>query len=467
MPKDGSLLHGHKRVPDTEDHENSEHHKIGMLGCSVVGSRGIDQEGLPMPDLPVNLLRGHRNDQKNSLVSGNSKGFKLADHENIPRFGNSATDHKEGLEGSPCVGSPKTGHRGDQEDSQKFMNAGVLKDGSLGDQESSPGGGDLRGVRTQDHEGSPRITRCDHIGIVESDSEEFIGDDSLGHYEIYVVSPQLKEGLGVALIDTGSQISLIKESSLIKCSKETGENLHITGITGKQMKVKGKMKIRIENALEPVEQACYVVDSLPRKLDIILGQDWLDSAGYGFQRKTPVIIPPYSEQIVKCKTTEKGVRFIEHQITQPGLICASSLVNCENYEFPCLMINLTEEPICMIAEPKLEKPPTMIHKRECGNQINKMKRLQLLNENLRLDHINEGSSEIRNICEEYVDIFKLPGDSLTATTAAEHTIPTPTIPQGRAITLKNYRLPIAQQEEIKRQVTQMLKDEVITHSNSG
>jgi hypothetical protein len=68
-----------------------------------------------------------------------------------------------------------------------------------------------------------------------------------------------------------------------------------------------------------------------------------------------------------------------------------------------------------------------------------MKRLQLLNENLRLDHIIEGACD-RKICEEYVDIFKLHGDSLTATTAAEHTIPTPTIPKGRAITLKNYRI---------------------------
>jgi hypothetical protein len=63
--------------------------------------------------------------------------------------------------------------------------------------------------------------------------------------------------------------------------------------------------------------------------------------------------------------------------------------------------------------------------------------------------------------------FKLPGDTLTATTAAEHTIPTPTIPKGRAITFKNYRLPEAQQQETKRQVTQMLEDDVITPSSSG
>ncbi|PNF18384.1 hypothetical protein B7P43_G12483 [Cryptotermes secundus] len=292
-------------------------------------------------------------------------------------------------------------------------------------------------------------------------------DDLLGHYEVYVVSRELKGELGVALLDTGSQVSLVKESSLIKFSKEKDKNLRICGVTGKQMEIKGKVKLRIENTLEPLYQICYVVDSLPRNLDIILGQDWLDNAGYGFQKKTPVIIPPYSEQVIKCKTLEKGVRFIEHQILQPGLICAASLVNCETFEFPCLVMNLTDKPICMTADPKLEKPPTMLHRQNFKNQTNRIKRLQLLKENLRLDHITEGASDIRKICEEYVDIFKLPGDSLTATSAAEHTIPTPTIPKGKAITLRNYRLPEAQQQEIKRQVTQMLEEDIVTPSNSG
>jgi hypothetical protein len=191
---------------------------------------------------------------------------------------------------------------------------------------------------------------------------------------VYVVSPQLKEGLGVALIDTGSQISLVRESSLIRFSREKNENFKIYGITG-EVELKGQIKLIIENALEPLNQTCYVVDSLPRDLDIIFGQDWLDNAGYGFQKKTPVIIHPCSEQVIKCRTSEKGVRFIEHQVLQPGLVCASSLVTCENFEFPCLVINLNDQPICMIASPKLEKPPTTNCKQECGNHANKAKRL--------------------------------------------------------------------------------------------
>jgi hypothetical protein len=53
-------------------------------------------------------------------------------------------------------------------------------------------------------------------------------------------------------------------------------------------------------------------------------------------------------------------------------------------------------------------------------------------------------------------IFKLPGDTLTTTTAAEHSSPTPSIPKGRAITLRNYGMPEAQQKEVKEQIDQML-----------
>jgi hypothetical protein len=90
----------------------------------------------------------------------------------------------------------------------------------------------------------------------------------------------------------------------------------------------------------------------------------------------------------------------------------------------------------------------------------------LLKETLRLDHIKERANEIKRICEEYVDVFKLPGDTLTATTATEHSVPTPSIPKGRAITLRNYRLPEAQKQEVKEQIEQMLNDEVIVPSKS-
>jgi hypothetical protein len=274
--------------------------------------------------------------------------------------------------------------------------------------------------------------------VCENESIKEMEDRELARYEVYVVSPQLQGELGLALIDSGSMVSLVKRSSIIRF-KAREQNIRLHGVTGKQINVLGRINIKIENSLEDSWQECYVVDSLPRDLDIILGQDWLEKSGYSIQKTVPVMIPPYSEKVIRCKTNERGIRFVEHQILQPGLIAAASLVNCEANEFPCLIANITDQCIGMMTSPKLEKPPTMTRGQGNGNVIktNDVKRLRLLEEKLRLDHIKEGASEIRRICKEYVDIFKLPGDPLTATTATEHVRPTFSVPKGRAITLKN------------------------------
>jgi hypothetical protein len=123
--------------------------------------------------------------------------------------------------------------------------------------------------------------------------------------------------------------------------------------------------------------------------------------------------------------------------------------------------------INVITHPKLEKPPTGIQGQDPGDQssIASIKRIRLLREKPRLDQMIEGAKEVKQICKEYANIFKLPGDMLTTTTAAEHSNPTPSISKGRAIILRNYRMPEAQQK-VKEQIDQMLLDEVIVPSKS-
>jgi hypothetical protein len=99
-----------------------------------------------------------------------------------------------------------------------------------------------------------------------------------------------------------------------------------------------------------------------------------------------------------------------------------------------LVVNLTDQCISMTS-PKLEKLPTMTRRQDVMSltRVTDVKRMQLLKEKLRLNHITEGANDIKRICEVYVDIFKLPGDSLTATTATEHSIPTPSIPKVKPL----------------------------------
>jgi hypothetical protein len=63
--------------------------------------------------------------------------------------------------------------------------------------------------------------------------------------------------------------------------------------------------------------------------------------------------------------------------------------------------------------------------------------LAKLREELRTDHLNSKERvSLIKICEEYSDVFHLPGDKLSFTTAAEHAIPTPTIDPKRGINTK-------------------------------
>lgn len=73
---------------------------------------------------------------------------------------------------------------------------------------------------------------------------------------------------------------------------------------------------------------------------------------------------------------------------------------------------------------------------------------------------------IVRICEDYKDIFYLPGDNLTTTSAAEHAIPTPSVDPCRGITSRNYRIPEALRGELKQITNQMLSDKIIRHSSS-
>ena len=92
-------------------------------------------------------------------------------------------------------------------------------------------------------------------------------------------------------------------------------------------------------------------------------------------------------------------------------------------------------------------------------------RNQLLQEQLRLANVKEGEQKIRQICAEYVDVFKLPKDKLNATSAVNY-IPTPTIPTQQLLCeVIGFLSTIP--KEVVLQIQQMLEDEVIQPSQSA
>jgi hypothetical protein len=65
-----------------------------------------------------------------------------------------------------------------------------------------------------------------------------------------------------------------------------------------------------------------------------------------------------------------------------------------------------------------------------------------------------------------MDVFKLQGDKLTATSAIKHHIPTPPIPVNTANTLRNYRIPEQHQNEVDNLVQKRLENGIIQQSKS-
>jgi hypothetical protein len=77
-----------------------------------------------------------------------------------------------------------------------------------------------------------------------------------------------------------------------------------------------------------------------------------------------------------------------------------------------------------------------------SSEVETKDRLFKLQDELRTDHLsNEERDSLVKICEEFNDIFHLPGDTLTFTTVTEHTIPTPTIDPMQGINTRSSEYP--------------------------
>jgi hypothetical protein len=283
-------------------------------------------------------------------------------------------------------------------------------------------------------------------------------------YVVYVLCDYLPQGFGEALIDTGSQVSLVKRDSLTH-AKIRPENISFQTVTGELFPVIGVVELCINNVRHGKKMPFYVVKSLPQDVDMLLGQDWLELHDSEIRipwKQALVKVPPFSETVVQFATTEQGIRHCQKQVLGRNLICADSIVQCDQGRYCCLIINWNEEEMLIEKVPEL----TTISLKENTNLANTVNRNELLLGKLRTSHITEGLDELKELCLRYNDIFRLPGDRLTATKTVVHSIPTPSVMPGRAITLKNYRIPEQHQEEVNRQVDEMLKQGIITPSKS-
>jgi hypothetical protein len=77
-------------------------------------------------------------------------------------------------------------------------------------------------------------------------------------------------------------------------------NVSIQGINGGDMRIKEGIMLQVNDS---AEMLFYVVENLPRNLDIILGQEWLFQNDYIMT--CPNTILPFSESIIKVPFRER------------------------------------------------------------------------------------------------------------------------------------------------------------------
>jgi transposase InsO family protein len=176
--------------------------------------------------------------------------------------------------------------------------------------------------------------------------------------------------------------------------------------------------------------------------------------------------------VIKVNQNNIDNALINRQEIQQGVFLVDSIVKVVNDRTHAYLINTTEKDV-NIETPTINVEPVLINTspRDSSTYIinsitsnNLVNRLKILRENLRLDHLNkEEKLSIIPIIENYNDIFHLPGDKLKGTNKITHSIPTT---DNLPVVVKQYRYPPVHKEEIKKQTSKLLEQDIIQPSLS-
>jgi hypothetical protein len=144
-----------------------------------------------------------------------------------------------------------------------------------------------------------------------------------------------------------------------------------------------------------------------------------------------LILRARSEHITNVPTHSKGLGLLSREEILPGVYLASSLTRAVNGVCATSVINTNETDVtmqlpCVTLESLCTSEGVLTLTTSAVSSVSNC--LLSLSDYLRLDHLNsEERSSIVSLCEEYSDLFHLPGDKLTCTSTIEHSIPTPTV----------------------------------------
>lgn len=275
------------------------------------------------------------------------------------------------------------------------------------------------------------------------------------------------------LLDTGADVSLIK----LHCLKDETliddtVKLNLQGIHNKTITTIGQttLTLRFQNLVK--EFKFHVVPEEFRiRTDGVIGRNLLVhlKANIDYSERilrvglnkvqlcTPMIsLSPQTETVAQVIVNRNGAGLIEETIIQPGVYIPNTIVEGKQNKASVILVNTNNHEVNI----------SNIHCQMTNVEVNQTQRTNdKVPDYLQVGHLTkEEKSVIYSVCNEYRDIFYLPGDKLTSTKSIAHEIPL--LQNAGPVHVKPYRIPFAQKEEVDRQVNKMLNDEIIRPSSS-
>lgn len=322
----------------------------------------------------------------------------------------------------------------------------------------------------------------------------------------------IKDNYGYTyLVDSGSPLSLLKYETFVKLPKEKiqniqNENFSIIGFNT-QNQTNINQSCEIESRPNKL-QKFYIFDS-NFNFDGLVGIDFLENlnAKIDYENKKLILFDkelplyPYDQNLIsdenlkenlseknnenKTKVTipARTIQTVELNVEDTNLqegLCPeilvskeikipTALVSIKNNKIITTIANISSNDQNFEIDPILIEPLPELKNNETNIQVNNLnfvnneREQRILNE-LRLDHLNSEEKElIQNLCLKYKNIFYLEGDKLTFTSLIKHEINTN---NSHPIYSKTYRYPHIHKQEVKKQINEMLNQNIIQPSTS-
>lgn len=293
------------------------------------------------------------------------------------------------------------------------------------------------------------------------------------------------------LIDTGSTISIISPEFVQKGTQQSLRNPVQIRTVLNTHDIHNKITYKIFNEFKQEGDFTFLIFKFHPFFDGILGMDFLTKVGAKIdieeekletinatiklfkkekKSQSSTLIQGQTKTLIEIPVINKeGDIYINEIYIQDGLSITEGIYRAENYKAKVEIINASEQDLTITIN-----KPIVAQRYDSENfceflfineitekEVNTEKATKL---KLRIEHLNkEEKFAVIKLCKQYRNLFYQKGDKLTVTKGANHTIK---LTDENPIYVRPFRYSLKENQEIKRQITDLLDQDIIKNSYS-